>query len=417
MSNRKIIVLNTLSQIVGKIITSGTMFLVSIIIARALGAQGYGDYIKISTFVAFFYLLSDFGLNTAYLELSDQKKSEGSLLALRMFIGLALMFLCISILSFLPGTSTDGYTPLVKLCIILFSGSILFQSLITTGNAFFQKKLRYDLSTLASFAGSIFTFAFTMFFFLRGSSNLVVFTLIGLFSYGIIAGVSLFLAKKTTPTLSFSFDRSLIKKYLRIAFPLGLTLLCNLVYFRTDSIILTVTKSTADVGIYGLAYKVFEFFLVVPTFFMNAVYPLLLQSISTQDMKAFLRQLKQSFFSLFILSLFLTLGGLIASPLLPFIKSDFIASILPLRILLLSLPIFYLTSITMWVLIALKKRSVLFFIYFFSMCINIGLNILLVPRHGYIAAAWITVVSEAIVLILSFLSIQRNVNFKSENRV
>src|SRR5207244_1517417 len=64
--------------------------------------------------------------------------------------------------------------------------------------------------------------------------------------------------------------------------PLGITLLFNLVYFRADSIILTLTRPTAEVGIYGLAYKVFEIVLVFPTFFMNAVYPLLLEKQNFQ---------------------------------------------------------------------------------------------------------------------------------------
>ena len=50
------------------------------------------------------------------------------------------------------------------------------------------------------------------------------------------------------------------------SFPLGLTLLFNVVYFHIDSIILTFTRTSAEVGIYGLAYKIFELPLVLPTF-------------------------------------------------------------------------------------------------------------------------------------------------------
>ena len=45
---------NTVSQLFGKAIGSGAMLLVSIFIAREFGAQGYGDFTKITTFVAFF---------------------------------------------------------------------------------------------------------------------------------------------------------------------------------------------------------------------------------------------------------------------------------------------------------------------------------------------------------------------------
>jgi len=171
------------------------------------------------------------------------------------------------------------------------------------------------------------------------------------------------------------------------------------------------------VGIYGFAYKFFELPLVIPTFFMNAVFPLLLLSRKSTDWNTFTRQANQSAVILLSLSIIIVVCGYIAAPLLSFIKSDFQGSILPFRILLLSLPVFYLTSVTMWVLIALKKRAQLFFIYFISMIVNIGSNVLLIPQYGYMAAACITVVSETIVLLFSFLVINKHFSEQSEDKI
>jgi len=90
-----------------------------------------------------------------------------------------------------------------------------------------------------------------------------------------------------------------------------------------------------------------------------------------------------------------------AAPLLSFVKSDFTASIGALRVLSLGLPFFFVTSATMWALIALKKQSALAVIYGVSMIVNVVGNILLVPTYGFMAAAWLTVISEGLVLILS----------------
>jgi O-antigen/teichoic acid export membrane protein len=408
MSNRKTIAFNTMSQIAGKVVTSGTTFIVSILIARSLGAGGYGDFTKITTFVAFFYLFADFGLNTAYLELSENKSAQNNLLTIRTVLGLFLMFLCISILAFLPGTNIQGYTPFVKFGIIVFSFSILFQSLITTANAFFQKNFRYDYASYALSLGAIATLLSVFSLPYLGVTGLFPSIIAFLLGSCITVVTSLFFAKRLLPTLSFSFDSTLIKKMLTIAFPLGLTLLCNVVYFHADSVILTLTRSSAEVGVYGFAYKFFELPLVVPTFFMNAVFPLLLLSRKSTDWSAFSRQAKQSAAILLSLSVIIVVCGYVAAPLLSLIKSDFQGSILPFRILLLSLPIFYLTSVTMWVLIAIQKRIQLFCIYFLTMFINIGSNIVFIPTYGYIASAWITVVSETLVLLLSFIVIQRH---------
>jgi O-antigen/teichoic acid export membrane protein len=62
----------------------------------------------------------------------------------------------------------------------------------------------------------------------------------------------------------------------------------------------------------------------------------------------------------------------------------------------------------MWALIALKKRSQLLIIYFISMIVNITSNYICIPLYGYLASAWITVVSESLVFILSLLVIQKH---------
>jgi O-antigen/teichoic acid export membrane protein len=185
--------------------------------------------------------------------------------------------------------------------------------------------------------------------------------------------------------------------FFKSSIPLGLTLVFNLIYFRADSFIMTVTRSTQEVGIYGFAYKIFEFPLVIPTFFMNSVYPLMINKENLQLKKIIYKS------GAFLLPVSLILFGLIwvFAPFISLVKSDFIGSITALRILAGGLPFFFLSSLTMWSLISLKKQKSLFVVYLFSMIINIVLNLIYIPRFGYIAASYITVVSEFIVLVLS----------------
>lgn len=411
MSHRKTIAINTISQITGKLITSVTTFIISVLIARNLGADGYGDFTKVTTFVAFFYLFSDFGLNPAYLELAAKPKAAKTLLSLRTILGFVLIILCLGILWFLPGTAAQGYTPAVKFGIILFSISILLQALITSANAFFQKHLRYDYATYALAGGSLLTLLLIIQFpLLHIPETLITILLAFLTGTLLTTLIALFFARKVAPEVGIGLDMPLARSMLTIALPLGLTLISNVIYVHADSVILTLTRTSAEVGIYGFAYKLFEFPLVIPTFFMNAVFPLLLLSKTSEDTLAMRRQIKQSAMILFPLSLALLLCGYVAAPFLSLIRSDFTASIAPFRVLLFGLPIFYLTSITMWTLIALKKRRVLLTIYTISMVLNIGANIFLTPTYGYMAAAWITVVSELFVLLASFLIIQKHFN-------
>lgn len=380
---------NTAAQLIGRGLSAITTFLVTLLVARQFGASGYGDFIKITTYAAFFYLVADFGMNAIYLQ-HRERGNWGSLVTLRVLGGIFLIFVAIIILTLLPGTQTQGYTPLVRAGILLFVPTILFQSLITTANAIFQKKLRYDLATWAIFFGSLVT---VVLLFL--SKTLI--TVVGVVAAGtlVTALLSLLLATRLSGPVSFSPTMKDLKDLFFPSIPLGITLLFNLVYFRADSVVITLTRPTAEVGVYGLAYKVFEVILVFPTFFMNAAYPLMLVN------KNFRNILTRSFIFLFLISL-LALGVVwFAAPLLVIIKNDFVQSIDALRILSLGLPFFFVTSATMWALVALKKQKILAVIYGISMLVNIVGNIILVPVHGFIAAAWMTVVGEAVVLLLS----------------
>jgi O-antigen/teichoic acid export membrane protein len=216
---------------------------------------------------------------------------------------------------------------------------------------------------------------------------------------------SLLLASRLVGPIRVFPTTGQMKGLLIPALPLGITLLFNLVYFRADSVIITLTRPTAEVGVYGLAYKVFEVVLVFPTFFMNAVYPLLLGQ--KEKLKTILRT---SFLFLFIASLVSGVALWVAAPLLLFIKNDFASSIGALRVLALGLPFFFVTSVTMWGLVAMKKQAALAAIYGGSMAINIVGNLLFVPTYGFMAAAWMTMVGEAIVLLLSSVVLLQNLH-------
>jgi len=409
-SLRRIIAGNTVSQLIGRLVSSVTIVIVSLLIAQRFGPEGYGDFVKITTYVGFFYLLADFGLNAVFLQrtVTQQVESEKNtsdswrlLLGLRLVISIVLVFVALGILSFFPHSLGQGYTPLVRLGIVLLVPVIIAQAITTTTNALFQKMLRYDYSTNAQNVGSlclVATAGFLAFFSPVGGPMLgVVSVLAGSLA---TAGVALYLVRLRLSTIVPLFSARSFSVFLREGAPLGFALIFNLIYFHSDSVILALTRSTQEVGIYGLAYKVFELPLVLPIFFMNAVYPLLLKTQDVQGNKRpviFNRSLQFLFFS----SLILGIGLWMSAPLVTFVRPDFAPSIAPLRVLVLSLPIFFVSALFMWFIIAQKQQIVLLVIHGIAMVANIIFNIVLVPTYGYMAAAWVTIGSELFVLVAS----------------
>lgn len=401
---RRHIAYNTLMQLIGRIISSGITFIILVSLAKFLGPAGYGDLGKVIAYVTMFFLMADFGVNAVFLQLqkSNQPPTFAELLGLRIILATCTMGLALAILALLPQGTTQGYTLGVRLGVMIYLPVILLHAVITSANAVFQRHLAYDRATLALSSGSIA--AITFFFLLRPSivTGLVVLILGTL----ITAGVSLYLVSRLGESLKPKFSWSMSKRLLVLSAPLGATLLVNTVYVRLDSVLLTLLQPTVDVGIYSLAYKVFELPLVIPVFTMNAVYPILLAQPNT---RAMMRKVWQAGLGLGALSIIVTIVGIALAPLLSLVRADFNPSIPTLRILLLGLPFFYASSVTMWALVATNQRRALISIYSIAFIVNLGLNIAYIPRYSFLAAAWITGLSELLVLLLSLGILRRHV--------
>ena len=85
--------------------------------------------------------------------------------------------------------------------------------------------------------------------------------------------------------------------------------------------------------------------------------------------------------------------GVVAGP-------EFVESVQALRLLLLGLPIFYLSALFLWLLITLGKQRQIPLIYAVGAVVNVVLNLILIPRYSFHASAVITWTSELLILIL-----------------
>jgi O-antigen/teichoic acid export membrane protein len=180
---------------------------------------------------------------------------------------------------------------------------------------------------------------------------------------------------------------------------LGITLVINLIYFRLDTIILGFYRPPAEVGFYGLAYRIFETVLVIPIFFSNSLFPVFLSNL--HNIVTIKRIFKKSFLLLSVLSLCLSLFFFFTSDLIIYFISGpaFAISADLLKILSIGYPFFFLSAIVMWLLISLNQQKYLSILYLVVGIFNCLANFYFIPTYGAFASAYITVISEIIILI------------------
>lgn len=403
MSARKIVAKNTLIQIVGKVITASSTLLVMILVTRHFGPAGFGDFTIMITFPTLFWIMADFGFNaTVIREISkDKEKTQryfSNLLLLRFAIALFFTILALIILHFLP------YSPMVKLGASLNLGTLFMMSLFSSSQALFQANLKYSWQVLAQILAALFNLGLVFIFICLAKSLLWV-ALSSLFGNFLLAGVSLFFVRYFVSLRKIRWEGRLAKSLFLATLPIGLALIFDILDVKVDTFMLSVLPlpqnqtNSAAVGYYGSAFKIFEVILTIPFFFMSAVYPILVRRLK-DSRKAAEKLFSKSLLTLLGLSVLAVLCG---EPLVPFVirilaGPQFGESILALRILLLALPVFFMTSLFMHSLLAMERQRVLPWIYASALVLNLVLNSIFIPRYSFIAAATITGITETFIL-------------------
>ena len=252
--------------------------------------------------------------------------------------------------------------------------------------------MRYDLSVLASSLGTVVGLA--VFGYLVLSKYPVPILLLAHFSgWLVITVVAVILLRKMVRSLSPIFDIPYTIDLFKKSWPIAATLTINVVYFRADSFLIAYFKSVSEAGVYNVAYSVFQSALVLPTFIMNVYYPMMLKSF---------KGIKFVALGLLGLASFGTVITLLLSPFVVNILTGggFFGSAQSLQILSLGFPAYFLSALLMWVLVTKSKYKTLLIIYLIGLLVNLSLNFIFIPQYSFMAASWITVISEYLILVM-----------------
>lgn len=387
---------NTFSQVIVRFSGSITTFLITLLIVSFMGVGSLGSFVKITAFVTLFYLLIDFGLNTVYLR-DHYHKTEvffGNLLYLRLLLSTAVFILITIIIWLIPTGLTQGFTLVDKTGVMVYALTLFTEGILVSFSGLTQKKLLQKMLILPSIISSLSVLAIVSYGVIY--TNIILILLA--FPFGEILQILLlfiYVRKKILFSIYPSSFYSFSKTTLIASAPFAVMLFLNVLYFRIDTLILSFYKSNLDVGAYGFAYKIFEFLLVAPTFLSASIFPILIAH--KENKQEFQKRIIWYGGLLLSVSLITGFFVFILSPLIVFIRAELSSAILPLRILTLSLPFFFLTSLMQWVLLIHGKVKALISIYFIMMVINIVLNLYYIPQFSFVAASIITVLTEGLV--------------------
>jgi len=406
------IALNSLFSSIGRI-TATFLALVALgLMTRYLGQAGYGWYATILAFLQIFSIIANLGLQPICLREISQSESEerkiiNNAFALRFFLGIFIFVLGCLLFWFLP------YPKEAKIGILIGAIGVWFLSNNQILVSIFQKYLAMEKIALGEVVGRLIQLILTYIFI---QYDLGFLALVWAMTLGCLANFGIvFVFARQYVKLNFEFDFKYWQELIKESLPLGIAVILTMIYFKLDTVMLSLMRSANEVGLYNLAYKILESLIFFPSMFVGLIMPSL-SKYAVIDLEKFkkISQKALEVLLIFVIPLIIGVFLLGVKIILLIGGSEFVLSVGALNILMIAVGFIFLGALFSQMIIALKAQKSLAYIYGTGAVFNIVLNLIFIPRYGYMGAAGTTVATEFLVTALMlFIIVQKLKRFFS----
>jgi O-antigen/teichoic acid export membrane protein len=373
-----------------RIIDAGFAF----VYLRLLGRDEVAWYTFLVVFTTYLDTLIDFGLNA----LLAREVSRGNVAASVAFrtvnlvrLILWLVGLPLVVLVYGPLRETANLSSEAALAGGIFYLALLPSVLAKTSTGLLWAAERLDITAGVSVMATLLKTAIGVIVLLSG------FGLVGLAGTSLL--VNLITAAVLTaiaPKTHHAGETPHPMQWARESWPLFVNQLLQGLFFKIDALLLPALAGTAAAGVYAAAYKVSEGAGVISSSFTLALFPRLArESDLSGAYRLALRLLLQ-------IALPLAAGiALLSEPIVGIVggREYLPDSAIALSILICYLPLSYANGLIQYVLIAASRQRLLTAAFLAALVFNVVANFVLIPRFSYVGAAWVTVLSEVVLLV------------------
>ncbi|MCB0170090.1 MAG: glycosyltransferase [Anaerolineaceae bacterium] len=391
---------NSFFSTFGKLGVKLISFAFTIFIIRWLGDADYGTYVIIWSYVTIFAMLSDAGLSMyAIREIAKHNPESPSIAANIIVLRLALAMITILIIMLFAGWV--GYSD-EYLHLIFFASLILpLYAVQDPLDAVLQAHERFDLSAFSLIVGQLAFVAAGLIFLLLGwhVGGLIMAALLNVMVSAIVAWWAI--RQDHADSLRFRLTPTAWWRYLRISFPFGLIKLWLSWALKIDVVILSWFWFEQMAGWYGAAYAIVLGVTVISTSISTALYPSLSRQYA-ENPTSLPHIYQQILKYLLIISLPITAGVFLTADhwINLLYGPDFAPTATVLSILILIVPLLFVSEFFRYTLLATNREHIAVRELGWSVLLNVLLNLWLIPLYGFLAAAIVAVITEAVLVFL-----------------
>lgn len=390
---KEVIARNLFWAICGKFSSLVSGLIVGILVARYLGPERYGLMNYVISFVYIFQTFALFGLDS--IEIREESKRQipyetiiGTAFGLKLASGLFFIILTI-ITSLLMESDTETI-----ILIALYSISIVLNAFNVVKN-YFTAIVQNEYVVKVEIA-TILTSLIIKVIFLIVHAPLIYFIFSATLDFLFLAiGYYIAYRSKIGPVKKWRFDFQYGKYLIKESFPLMLTSAAVIVYQRIDQVMIGQIIDKESVGYFSVASRFVEVLLYIPMILAQTITPLLVQSFE-RDNKEY--QIKSQQFMNISVWFSLCTSTVVSVISYWLVTLTFGQAYLP-AVIILQIMSFKAASVAlsntagaMLITEGLQKYAILRDSFGCLVCV--GLNYILLPKYGVIAAAFVAILSN-----------------------
>jgi O-antigen/teichoic acid export membrane protein len=374
------------------------LFLLGFLAARWLGPGDFGAYSAALAFVGIFRILPDFGMAYAStLEISRDTSLAGrligGLLGLQALLSLATVLACLGLGSLI-------FHGRVRMAVLVLSLDLVFKSLKATLRWLLKGLQRFGVEAVSLVAERAL---------LLGSCAAALQAGLGLRGFVLIfTGVRIVDAsalfgyvQARILRLRPSIDRPLWGELFRKGLPFAYAGAVITLFSQLNQVLLEEMRGALEAGYFAAPARLLEALTLLPRIFSYALIPTM-AGLFPRDPGSVTRLYARGVKYLLVLGLPVVLVGTLGSgPLVRLLfGSQYVASVGVSQILLPAAAAMFLSNFSETTLACIGRWRSIVIVATLCLGINVTLNLLLIPRHGHLGAAWASLATEGAYFVL-----------------
>jgi O-antigen/teichoic acid export membrane protein len=400
---------NTSLILVSSLVQKALSLVLVILIVRLLGVSGFGFYSFIIAFGTFTGILTKLGLddlNVRDVSGNHRLAAEniGTSIVLKLILTIVTFILSVIVLLAL------SYPIDTVILVLLASFAIFLESIAGSFRLVFVSYQRMEFEVIIGIISKLVLFIASVLVLFMGAGvfGLILATII---SSALALLLSVYFCVRYFVSPILKKRAGLVKSMFFRTIPFSFIWIFGIIFAKIDILMLSFFHGDIATGLYSVPVRLIESLAIIITSFSTAIFPVMANLFSKKNQE-FSRILEYSVKIVLVIMVPITIGiTLLAERIIVSIFGlEFASAAIALQFLAWYALFNYVSVIFVNHLNSMHKEKIVVLLTAFTVGLNVVLNFLFIPTHGFLAAAITTLISQALFFVIAYRIIMRNVS-------